>query len=290
MQSMTGFGIGEAALGEGRVTMELRALNHRFLDVRVRVPNEIADHAFFLEQLVRERLARGRFDLGVRLSGSALPAVRFSRERAKAVYAALLELRDALAPAAEVPLSAVTALPELVTTPAEVDSEALRAALSVAFQGAIDHLFEMRAREGNALGRELRARVDSCRRLVATVSARSGSLVEVYRARLRDRMERLLAGTGLVLDPGRMEAEVALLVDRSDITEELARLASHFEQFEALLDASGPIGRRLDFLLQEIAREGNTIGAKCQDAPIAHLIVELKAEVERIREQVQNVE
>lgn len=287
---MTGFGIGEAALGEGRVTMELRALNHRFLDVRVRVPNEIADHAFFLEQLLRERLARGRFDLGVRLSGSALPAVRFSRERARAVYDALLELRDDLAPQAEVPLSAVTALPELVTTPAEIDAESLRAALSVAFEAALARLFEMRSREGGALARELRGRVETCRRLVASVTARSGSLVEVYRTRLRDRVDRLVAGTGVVIDTGRLEAEVALLVDRSDISEELSRLASHFEQFEGLLEVEGPIGRRLDFLLQEIAREGNTIGAKCQDAPIAHLIVELKAEVERIREQVQNVE
>lgn len=290
MQSMTGFGVGEAPLGEGRVSLELRALNHRFLDVRVRVPNEIADHAFFLEQLVRERLARGRFDVGVRVTGSALPLVRFSRERAQAVYAALVELRDALAPGAEIPISAVTALPELVTAPAEIDADALKRSLAAAFDAALARLFEMRAREGRALARELRSRVAVCRRLLGSIRARSGNLVDVYRTRLRERVDRLLAGTGIVVDAGRLEAEIALLVDKSDISEELVRLDSHFEQFEALLDSEGPIGRRLDFLLQEIARESNTIGAKSQDAPIAHLIVELKTEVERIREQVQNVE
>ncbi|HEY8945025.1 MAG TPA: YicC/YloC family endoribonuclease [Polyangiaceae bacterium] len=290
MHSMTGFGVGEAALGEGRVSLELRALNHRFLDVRVRIPNEIAEHAFFLEQLVRERLARGRFDVGVRLSGPALPVVRFSPERARSVYAALLDLRDALAPGTEVPLTALTSLPELVTAPAEVDGEQLRDALRTAFEGALVRLFEMRQQEGTALAREVRGRANTCRRLLAEIGARAAGLTDVYRARLRERMDRLLQGTAIQLDAGRLEAELLLLVDRSDVTEELARLHSHFEQFEALLETDGPIGRRLDFLLQEIAREGNTIGAKGQDAPIAHLIVEFKAEVERIREQVQNVE
>lgn len=290
MQSMTGFGLGEAALGAGRVTLELRALNHRFLDVRVRVPNEIADHSFYLEQLVRERLARGRFDLGVRVTGAALPTVSFSVERARAVYAALLELRDALAPGTPVPLAAVTALPELITTPPDIDTESLRSALAAAFERALTHLFEMRGREGAALAREIAQRVGSCRRLLAELRGRASSLVETYRARLRERLERLLSGTTLQLEPGRFEAELALLADRSDVSEELARLSSHFDQFEQVLTAEGPVGRRLDFLLQEIGREANTIGAKSQDAPTAHLVVELKAEVERIREQVQNVE
>lgn len=288
MHSMTGFGIGEAALGEGRVSLELRALNHRFLDVRVRVPNEIADQAFFVEQLVRERLARGRFDVGVRFT--SVPPLRFSVQRARAVYDALLELRDLLAPGSEVPVSAVTSLPELVTAPLELDGALLRVSLESAFEKALKHLFEMRAQEGQALARELTERVANCRRILTEIRDRAAGLIEVYRARLRERLERLLVGTAVQLDQTRLETELVLLADRSEISEELGRLTSHFDQFEALFAATGPIGRRLDFLLQEIAREGNTIGAKSQDAPIAHLIVELKAEVERIREQVQNVE
>jgi len=115
-------------------------------------------------------------------------------------------------------------------------------------------------------------------------------MLDGYRTRLRERLDRLLAESGIQLDPARLEAEIVILADRSDVTEELVRLDSHFDQFAHLLATDGPVGRRLDFLLQEIGRESNTIGAKSQDAPIAHLVVEMKAELERIREQVQNVE
>lgn len=287
---MTGFGVGDAPLGDGRVTVELRALNHRFLDVRVRLPEELSDQGFFIEQLARENLARGRFDIGVRLEGAALPPPRFSVDRARALYRGLSLLRDELAPGTELPITALTGMPDLVTTPTTADSEGARSALKAGFEAALVRLDEMRRLEGAALGRELTARLDSARRLRATISARGGELLEGYRARLRDRLERLLADSGVQVDSGRLEAEIVLLADRSDVTEELVRLDSHFDQFQKLLEADGPVGRRLDFLLQEIGRESNTIGAKSQDAPIAHLVVEMKAELERIREQVQNVE
>lgn len=290
MQSMTGFGLGEAALGEGRITLELRALNHRFLDVRVRLPAEIQDQTSFVEQLARERLTRGRFDIGVRITGASLPVARFSIERARAVYGALIDLRDALCPEAEVPLSAVTSFPELVTAPAEVDTDALRTALSDAFEQARTRLDQMRSREGDTLGRELASRIAGARQLIGAIQKRAGGLLELQRARLRERVERLLAGLPVHADPSRLEIEITLLADKSDITEELVRLESHFSQFEHIAAANGPIGRQLEFLLQEIGREANTIGAKSQDAPIAHSVVELKTEVERMREQVHNVE
>ena len=290
MQSMTGFGLGEAAFGEGRLTLELRALNHRFLDVRVRLPNEIAEQTAYLEQLARERLSRGRFELSVRVAGAALPVARFSRERAKALYSALLELRDALSPNSEVPLSAVTALSDLVTLPAELDSDSMRAALASAFDQALSRLTEMRACEGEALERELGARIDSARKLLNSIRERGHSQLAVQRTRLRERVDRLLSGSGIQAEPSRLETELAILADKSDIVEEVVRLGSHFDQFEAIAASQGPIGRRLEFLLQEIGREANTIGAKSQDATIAHLVVELKTEVERMREQVHNVE
>jgi uncharacterized protein (TIGR00255 family) len=287
---MTGFGIGEAALGEGRVLLELRALNHRFLDVRVRLPSEIAGEAFFVEQLSRERLSRGRFDVGVRLEGAALPPPRFALERARAVYRALVELRDELSPASELPVAALTNLPDLVTTPDPCDVEALRRALGQAFDAAITRLDEMRRREGEALRRDLVVRLRAAEKLRTDLEERSHGLSESYRARLEERLARLLGDASLAIERGRLEAEVAILADRSDVTEELVRLGSHFEQFERLLARDEPIGRRLDFLLQEIAREANTIGAKCQSAGLSHVVVELKAEIERMREQVQNVE
>lgn len=287
---MTGFGVGDAPLGDGRVTVELRALNHRFLDVRVRLPEELLDQSFFIEQLARESLARGRFDVGVRLEGAALPPPLFSVERARALYSGLCQLRDELAPGTELPITALTGMPDLVTTPTTADSVGARASLKAAFEAALRRLDEMRLSEGRALTRELSARLDSARRLRATISARGGEMLEGYRTRLRERLDRLLSESGLQVDPGRLETEIVILADRSDVTEELVRLDSHFDQFERLIAADGPVGRRLDFLLQEIGRESNTIGAKSQDAPIAHLVVEMKAELERIREQVQNVE
>jgi uncharacterized protein (TIGR00255 family) len=287
---MTGFGVGDAPLGDGRVTVELRALNHRFLDVRVRLPEELLEQNFFIEQLARESLARGRFDIGVRVEGAALPPPLFSIERARVLYRGLCQLRDELAPGTDLPITALTGMPDLVTTPTRADSEGARAALKEAFGTALARLDEMRAQEGLALSRELHTRLDSARRLRATISARGGEMLDGYRIRLRERLERLLSESGVQLDPSRLEAEMVILADRSDVTEELVRLDSHFDQFAQLLAQEGPVGRRLDFLLQEIGRESNTIGAKSQDAKISHLVVEMKAELERIREQVQNVE
>ena len=287
---MTGFGVGDAPLGDGRVTVELRALNHRFLDVRVRLPEELLDQSFFMEQLARESLARGRFDVGVRLEGAALPPPVFSIDRARALYRGLCQLRDELAPGTELPITALTGMPDLVTTPRTADAAGAQQALRAAFESALRRLDEMRIREGEALSRELCTRLAAARRLRTTISTRGGEMLEGYRTRLRERLDRLLSETGVQVDPGRLEAEIVILADRSDVIEELVRLDSHFDQFERLLGEDGPVGRRLDFLLQEIGRESNTIGAKSQDAPIAHLVVEMKAELERIREQVQNVE
>jgi uncharacterized protein (TIGR00255 family) len=287
---MTGFGVGESRLGEGKVTVEVRALNHRFLEVRVRVPNEIGDQSFFVEQLARERLTRGRFEIGVRLDGAALPPPRFSTERARAAYRAMLELRDELAPRSEVPLAAIFALPSVLAATSQSDTEALSQSLRGGLMQAIEDLDRMRQREGDALRRELVQRLESARRLRAEFASRAENVVTAYRTRLRERLERLLGDTGVALDAGRLEAELAVMADRSDVTEELVRLGSHFDQFEQLLDSGESVGRRLDFLLQEIGREANTIGAKSQDASLSHLVVELKAEVERMREQVQNVE
>jgi uncharacterized protein (TIGR00255 family) len=256
----------------------------------VRLPEELLDQSFFIEQLARESLARGRFDIGVRLEGAALPPPRFSVERARALYRGLAQLRDELAPGTELPVTALTGMPDLVTNPTTADSEGARTALKAAFESALLRLDEMRRHEGKALHRELSLRLASARKLRATISLRGPQMLDGYRTRLRERLDRLLSESGVQVDAGRLEAEIVILADRSDVTEELVRLDSHFDQFERLLDADGPVGRRLDFLLQEIGRESNTIGAKSQDAPIAHLVVEMKAELERIREQVQNVE
>lgn len=290
MRSMTGFGCGEAELDGNKLTCELRALNHRFLDVRVRMPDELASHAFYVEQLARERLSRGRFDIGVRLDDSG-NAMRFSTTRARAVYESLLSLRDELAPGTEVPVAALASLPQLLLMDsARSTSTGLEQALNRAFTAALSRLDEMREREGQALSRELSERLQNLRGLATDAKTLSHGAAERQLGRLRERVGRLLEGASASPDSSRLETELALIADRSDVTEELVRLASHFDQFAALLGDSEPIGRRLEFLLQEMSREANTLGSKSQDVKLSHLVVDIKSQLEKIREQVQNVE
>ena len=289
MRSMTGFGCGEAELDGNKLTCELRALNHRFLDVRVRMPEELASQAFFVEHLARERLSRGRFDIGVRLAEGGGTA-RFSPLRARAVYESLLELRDELAPGTEVPISALACLPQLLVEAPRVDVRGIEEALLNAFSAALARLDEMRAREGQALARELGERLGVLRTLSASAKALSHGSAERQLTRLRERVTRLLSDIASSPASTRLEPELALMADRSDVTEELVRLASHFDQFEALLADPTPVGRRLEFLLQEMSRETNTLGSKSQDVKLSHLVVDIKSQLEKIREQVQNVE
>jgi len=289
MRSMTGFGLGEAALRQGRVTAEVRSLNHRFLELRLRLPPELVDHTFFVEQLCRERLGRGRYDVSVRVDAAALPGVELDMARARALYSALARLRDELCPGTELPLSVLAGVPGLTVTAEAADVGPSQQALAACIRMALDNLDRMRGAEGTSLAAELRTRLGALSRLVETLRERAPAVVAGQEKRLAERVARMLGGAE-ALDPARLAMEVALLADRGDITEELVRLGSHFGQFGELLETAGPSGRRLDFLLQEMAREANTVGAKCQDASLSHLVVSLKADIERLREQVQNIE
>jgi len=290
MRSMTGFGLGEASLGGGKLAVEIRGVNHRFLDVRVRVPRELGDLAGFVEQVAREKLTRGRYEVALRVDGVALGAPVLDRDRARAAFRALSELRDELAPGTEVPLSLLGSIPDLFVSPIDREIERLREATRAAFEAAVKALDTMRAHEGKALGEDLMKRLSSVRRLAREVERRAPDVVEAHRKRLRERADRLRASTEIDVEPGRLELEIAIFAERSDICEELTRLESHCAQFSALLASEDAVGRRLDFLLQEMAREANTVGAKSPDANISHAVVEVKADVERMREQVQNVE
>jgi uncharacterized protein (TIGR00255 family) len=289
MKSMTGFGTGEAPLGAGKLVLDARSVNHRYLDVRVRLPQELVDQSLFLEQRARDKLSRGRFDLGVRYEGPAF-APRFDLERARNVYRELARLRDEVAPGTELSVGALVGMPELYVPPASYDAKGAERALGAALDDALSRLEDMRKSEGVALSAEVAARIVTCRKIHSSIQSRVPEAVRAAEARLRARVGRLAADVGAGVESGRLEAEIVLLADRTDVTEELVRLDSHFTQLESLLDTVEPAGRRLDFLLQEVARETNTIGAKSQDADLGHLVVELKSEIERMREQVQNVE
>jgi len=287
---MTGFGIGEVPLGSGKLEVEIRGVNHRFLDVRVRVPRELADMSGFLEQVSREKLTRGRYEVAMRVEGTTLTLPVLDRDRARAAYSAFCELRDEVAPGSEVPLSVLASIPDLFVSSVERESERVREATRAAFAAAVVALDAMRLREGLALRDDLLARLAHVRRIAGEIARRSPDVLEGHRRRLRERAERLRASVEMDVDTPRLEQEVAMFAERSDISEELTRLESHVAQFSELVNKGEAVGRRLDFLLQEMARETNTVGAKSPDAAISHAIVDVKAEIERMREQVQNVE
>lgn len=290
MRSMTGFGVGEVPLGRGKLAVEIRGVNHRFLDVRVRVPRELADIAGFVEQVAREKLSRGRYEVTLRVEGMALGAPTLDRDRARTAFQALCELRDELAPGSDVPLSLLGAIPDLFVSSVEREMERVHAAARAAFAAATAALDAMREREGTALRSDLAARLDRVRELSLSIGNRAPEVLEAHRQRLRERAERFRQNTEIGVDGPRLELEIAMFAERCDVCEELTRLASHCAQFGELLALDESVGRRLDFLLQEMAREANTVGAKSLDAPVSHSVVDVKAEIERMREQVQNVE
>jgi uncharacterized protein (TIGR00255 family) len=290
MRSMTGFGTGEAALGAGRVIVEARSVNNRFVDVRVNVPEGMSSHAAHLEQRVRRALRRGRVDVTVRHAAGGDSPVHVDAERARALYVQLAELRDELAPGSALPVTAVLQVPGVLRAADDLPSETQRAALSDALDAALGELEAMRAREGEALCADLASHLAAASELVDGIEAHAGGVVVAARERLRTRIRRLLDATDQALDEGRLEQEVAVMADKSDISEELARLRSHVAQFTQLSGDDGPLGRKLEFLLQEMGRETNTIGSKSQDAGLTQRVVELKATLERMREQILNVE
>jgi len=290
MRSMTGYGSGRAALGEGQVVLDVRTVNHRFLDVRVRLPSRIQSRTPTVERVIRARLERGRVDVTARFEGQTLPQPTLDVDRARTVYAELAALRDALNPEEPLPLALLASVPDLFVINRSIDEKELERALEQAATEACNTVMAMRDNEGEALAAELTERLLELGTSVEALKAAAPKLLEARRTRLRDRLEVLLAGVDAELDPSRLEQEIAVLSDRSDIAEELVRLESHRDQMLELIEnSSAPVGKRIDFLLQEMAREANTIGSKVQDGTLTSHVIALKACIEQMREQAQNV-
>ncbi|HCF58674.1 MAG TPA: YicC family protein [Myxococcales bacterium] len=291
IHSMTGFGAGKASAGGGEVSIEIRSVNHKYAEVKTRLPAELAPLEAELAKRIKERLQRGAIEVSIRRSstGRSVLMPRVDIELAREYVAALAELGRQLSLERNLglaELAQVEGVVSLETRP--IDLEAARQALSSAVDQALESLVAMREREGAALAEDMLARLAVVRARAARIGELAPQSVEQYRARLEQRIAEL--SRGIQIDPQRLAQEVALFADRVDIAEELTRLASHLDQFERLVQGSGPTGRRMDFVVQELNREVNTIGSKSQSAEVAQLVVELKAEIERIREQVQNVE
>jgi uncharacterized protein (TIGR00255 family) len=291
MLSMTGYGRGNAQLGPSQVIVDVRTVNHRFLDLQLHVSPELSAHASLIDDCVRQRVLRGRVDVTARQEGPLPGGIAFDAARARAAFASLQQLRGELAPSEPLPLGLLASVPGLFRETGERDqADSARASL-LATQAACEHLLAMRRAEGARLASDLRERgVQLIARLEA-LGPRLPALVAVQRERLLARIGTLLAETSVALDHGRLEHEVALLADRADVSEELTRLRAHAVAVDELLrqGQDDQVGHRLDFLLQEMSREANTAATKLPDAAATHVMLEIKAELMRMREQVQNV-
>lgn len=286
---MTGFGVGNAVLGYGRIVVEVRTVNYRHLDVYVRLPEKLNHCSLFVEQLAHDRLSRARCEVSVRIKGAPPTMFRLDNVRARSAMEAFRRLRDEIAPEADVSLNLLATVAQLFVSDTK-EFPAIRESLQKGFFEATGQLDQMREHAGGALSRALTCRMDNVRKHLKQIARNYPEALEAFRRRCRERIERLLADQNVLSLEVRWEQEIVLLAERSEICEEMTRLDVHLSSAEELLKTQGPIRKKLDFLRQEMMRETNTIGSKCQDARISRDVVEMKAELERIREQVQNVE
>lgn len=292
MLSMTGYGRAFVEIDGRQMTVEVKSVNHRFLDIAFRMPRNL----MFLEDAARKaisaKLARGHVDVFVTYRNLRTDARKIEVDEAlfEAYVHALTQLNEVSAfnLKDDRTLMNIARMPDVLSlTEAEEDQEAVIALLNAAMDEALDQLVAMRRREGEAMKADLSGRVDAIKRMTDAVEARYPETVEAYTQRLKAVVSELVGGN---VDENRLLMEVALMADRSAIDEEIVRLNSHVQQLRELFESPEPIGRRIDFIVQELNREVNTISSKSQDIPITQLTVDLKAEIEKLREQLQNIE
>lgn len=291
MKSMTGFGRGEAQRDGVTWSVECSSVNRKQLEVVVNLPRELSELENAVRAEVSAAVSRGRVNIAVRkeAASTTAEAVRVDHVLAASYFHAMHALALKLEIPAEVALSDITRLPGVMNlAQSEVAADAAWPVIQEALAAALKQLTAMRVAEGASLRADIETRLRTIESLLESIRAKAVTVPEYQRKQLRQRLEE--AGLPLPLDDERLVKEIALFADRTDISEELTRAASHVKQFRAYLDADAPAGRSLDFLLQEFFREFNTMGSKCNNAEIAHHVVTAKTELEKIREQVQNAE
>lgn len=289
---MTGFGVAAGEVGVHAFRVEVRSVNHRFLQIKSRLPSELSFLDPDVEALLRKRLERGSVSLSVQMSRLATAeGVSLNHEVAERYSELLGQLAERTGLPNDLGLASLVALPGVIgTADSDSDPDALGKKVLGVVGEAVAALVEMREAEGAALEKDVRKNAAAAAKVVARIEKRMPKVVREHHKTLKKRVEDLLGGMNTKVTDADLARELALLAERLDVSEELSRLESHLEQFDKVLEAGGSIGRRMDFLVQELQREANTIGSKCNDAQVAHAVVELKTLIERVREQIQNVE
>ena len=291
VKSMTGYGRARETLNGRDITVEVRSVNNRYLDCTVKMPRTYVFAEDAVKTRVQKAISRGKVDVFVTIDTTAadVSVVAVNEPLARSYYEALMKLKETFSLDGEITPMSLAKFPDvLAVTRAEEDLETVAADICVVLEQALQAYNAMRAVEGERLADDISTRVTTIESVVSKVEERSPQTVAEYRTRLTNKMNEVLQST--TIDESRILTEAAIFADKIAVDEETVRLRSHIAQLRAMMQDSQPVGRKLDFLIQEVNRECNTIGSKCNDLTIARDVVNMKAEVEKIREQVQNIE
>ena len=291
IKSMTGYGRSVQTVNGREFTVEIRSVNNRYLDCTVKLPKALTFAEDAVKQAVKQAVSRGKVDVFItmRSEGGSEAKVTLNPTMVEGYLNAMNEMAEKYGITNDVSVSVIARMPDVFTIEKpEVDEEQLKGDLLAVVCAALEGYNAMRTTEGAALDADLRSRGETILGLVAQVEAGNGQTVIDYRTRLENKIREVLANTSI--DENRILTEAAIFADKVAVDEETVRLRSHLKQMNAMLDAGGAMGRKLDFLLQEMNREANTIGSKCSDVNLARIVVDIKAELEKIREQTQNIE
>jgi len=292
MKSMTGFGRGAVSMENFAVSVEIKTVNNRFLDLNLRLSNELQSLEANLKRLISSRLSRGRVEVFINYERTSDVAYELNRPLISGYLSALKAIQEEFSLSGEPDLNVIARLPNALQTKADDLSEDFIEAIEKSFEIALDELEIMRETEGESLKSELTERLLGIENHLPGIESESANVAEEYHQRLTKRVTEFLAKSDsqIEIDQARLAQEVAYLADRSDISEEITRLKSHLEQFRAIMNEKKEVGKRLDFLTQELNREANTIASKTNNLTVKESALAIKSEIEKIREQVQNVE
>ncbi len=290
--SMTGFGRAECQDGDYSYKAEIRSVNNRFIEINTRLPKAFLDMELQLKKLVKSRCARGSINVTISLSNSNGNSgeweIKPNIGLATQYVEALKEIQTSLGLEGDIHLESVAGIRDVLKVePVAIDPAKESLLLNMA-ETALDSLQKMREEEGLHLQQDLSERIDTVEKLATQIEERQPEVIKEYQARLKEKVK--LLNDGIEVDESRLAQETAILADRCDIAEEITRLKSHLSQFKKLFDSTEPVGRKLEFITQEINREVNTMGSKSSDTQIANLVIEIKSTLEKIREQLQNIE
>lgn len=292
IKSMTGFGRGEYSVSGREYVVVIKTINHRYLEINTRLPRQYSFFEDTARKAISKAISRGKVDISLQFNnfGSELKEVSFDENMIKTYLDEASLLEEKFGIKNDLSFCRALQLPEVVKVEAGENEEELIKEFNIAISSALDNLKEMRQVEGENLKSDIIKKCDNLLNVFARIEERATSVVGEYKLKLKARIDELVKDTNVIVDESRVAAEVAIFADKSCIDEEIVRFKSHISQLKTTLNSDEPIGKKLDFIIQELNRETNTIGSKSSDLIISDAVIELKNEIEKIREQIQNIE